>query len=68
MTRKSSEPRSKNDATQVGSLQPSGQTHDVLSTDVRSIVELQYLLMEQAHDRIRVAELAAHLHPDQLDG
>lgn len=66
MTRKGSDPRSKNDTSQVGSLELSRETHDVRSTDVRSIVEQQFSLMEQAHDRIRAAELAAHLSPDRL--
>lgn len=66
MATKGNEFRSKNHANQVGSLEPGRRTHDVRSTDVRSIVEQQFLLMEQAHDRIRAAELAAHLRPDQL--
>ena len=68
MGTKGNEPRSKNHGNQVGSLELGRQTHDVRSTAVRSIVEQQFLLMEQAHDRIRTAELAAHLRPDQLVG
>ena len=34
---------------------------DASSADVRSTVQEQFTLMEQAHDRIRVHELAARL-------
>ena len=34
---------------------------NVQSADVRSTVEHQFMLMEQAHDRIRAEELAARL-------
>ncbi len=66
MATKGKVPRSKNHADQVGSQKLGRQTPDVRSTAVRSIVEQQFLLMEQAHDRIRATELAAHLRPDQL--
>ena len=44
----------------TGSLEEDSKTVGTCSSDVRSIVEQQYSLMEQAHDRIRIEELAAH--------
>lgn len=37
------------------------EAQDDLNTDVRSTVESQFQQMEQAHDRIRIEELAARL-------
>jgi hypothetical protein len=42
-------------------LAPAVKAPDASSVDVRSNVQEQFTLMEQAHDRIRAQELAARL-------
>jgi hypothetical protein len=42
-------------------LAPEIKAPDASSADVRSNVQEQFTLMEQAHDRIRAQELAARL-------
>ena len=46
--------------TGVSSPQRGHETLETRAEDVRSVVERQFSLMEQAHDRIRAEELAAH--------
>ncbi len=46
--------------TRISSPQRGRETLETGAEDVRSIVERQFSLMEQAHDRIRAEELAAH--------
>jgi hypothetical protein len=45
-------------------LVPAAKAPETSSADVRSNVQQQFTLMEQAHDRIRAQELAARL-PDR---
>ena len=42
-------------------LAPATKAPETSSADVRSNVQQQFTLMEQAHDRIRAQELAARL-------
>ena len=42
-------------------LAPAAEAPDASSADVRSNVQQQFTLMEQAHDRIRAQELATRL-------
>lgn len=54
-----------NDGNLIADIRMSSRDEDVetletRAVDVRSIVERQYSLMEQVHDRIRSEELAAH--------
>jgi hypothetical protein len=49
---------------QAGSEQRMQDPSREIHADVRSTVESQFRQMEQAHDRIRVEELAARLADD----
>lgn len=48
------------DQERMRSQEQNRESFDTQSADVQSTVAHQYALMEQAHDRIRTRELAAH--------